>query len=237
MKTKPSPSQVASFKKNGALLLKQIYNETTFTKLAQSLPVSSKPGSRIFDLSGIIGDWVLRNDGLSSLANAFSGKLLRPVRVLAFNKTPQSNWAVPWHQDRVVALKQRVNNIGFENWTLKQEIHHAEPPLELMKEMLTLRLHLDPCDSHNGPLKVIHGSHHLGRLTDNQVRTLANEHSPTVYEVEAGDVLILKTSIIHASDKASTPRQRRVLHVDFAPDTLRDDLAWALDIPEIETSQ
>ena len=38
--------------------------------------------------------------------NCFSPNA-RPVRVIAFNKTEGNNWTLPWHQDRVVALRER----------------------------------------------------------------------------------------------------------------------------------
>lgn len=66
------------------------------------------------------------------LANA------RPVRVIAFNKSETNNWTLPWHQDRVIALRERVDTQGFTNWTNKAGIWHAEPPIELLGRLSCL---------------------------------------------------------------------------------------------------
>jgi hypothetical protein len=35
------------------------------------------------------------------------------VRGLLFDKTPEANWGVPWHQDLTIAVKKRVEVPGF----------------------------------------------------------------------------------------------------------------------------
>ena len=72
-----------------------------------------KPGERRRTLPGI------------ETVDALAEKLLpeaRPVRVIAFNKSKANNWTLPWHQDRVVALRERVEMPGFGNWTNKAGI-------------------------------------------------------------------------------------------------------------------
>jgi hypothetical protein len=63
----------------------------------------------------------------------------RPVRVIAFNKSETNNWTLPWRQDRVIALRERVDTPGFTNWTNKAGIWHAEPPIALLERMLFAR--------------------------------------------------------------------------------------------------
>ena len=44
---------------------------------------------------------------------------MRPVRVLYFDKNPDANWAVPWHQDRTIAVAQRIDVPGYDMWSVK----------------------------------------------------------------------------------------------------------------------
>ena len=51
------------------------------------------------------------------------------VRSLLFDKTPRSNWHVPWHQDRTIAVNQRSPVPGFGPWSEKHGVVHVQPPL------------------------------------------------------------------------------------------------------------
>ena len=52
---------------------------------------------------------------------------------------------------------------------MKHGVPHVQPPVKLLAEMVTLRLHLDFTHSGNGALRVIPGSHLEGRLTASQI--------------------------------------------------------------------
>jgi hypothetical protein len=45
---------------------------------------------------------------------------------------------------------------------------------------------------------------------------------------KAGDVLAMKALTVHASDPASVPGHRRVLHLDFCTADLPPPLEWAV---------
>ena len=152
----------------------------------------------------------------------------KPVRILAFDKTPSTNWNLGWHQDRVVAVKNRKDVAGFENWTIKNGIHHVQPPAEFMAQMFTLRLHLDDCDASNGALKIIKGSHRLGRLSDRDVQALAANSTWEYCSAATGQVVAMKTLAIHSSSPSLRPFHRRVLHVDYSTADLPGGLEWAL---------
>ncbi len=77
------------------------------------------------------------------------------VRSIFFDKTPEANWLVPWHQDLTIAVQQRIDVAGYGPWSIKEGIPHVQPPVELLETMVTLRLHLDDCDEANGALKVV----------------------------------------------------------------------------------
>ncbi len=165
---------------------------------------------------------------LVDLASSLAGKPARLVRILAFDKTLEMNWGVPWHQDRTIAVKARRNMPGYGPWSIKRGVPHVEPPAALLEAMFTLRFHVDDCGSANGPLKTIPGSHKLGRLPVAAVTELAASSEAMICIAQAGDVLAMKALTVHASDRAQSPRHRRILHVDFTTASLTAPLEWAI---------
>ena len=149
----------------------------------------------------------------------------KPVRAVLFDKTPESNWVVPWHQDRTIAVKQRVDQDGFGPWSIKDGMQHVEPPFALLSHMVTLRLHLDACDEDNAPLKVAIGSHGR-RVAAADASRLASSSEILTCIAAAGDIWAYATPILHRSDRAAVARRRRVLQIDFSPDTLPEGMEW-----------
>ncbi len=144
-----------------------------------------------------------------------------PVRGILFDKTPQGNWKVPWHQDLSIAVASRVEVPGFEPWSIKDGVVHVQPPVQVLEAMVTLRLHLDDCGLDNGPLRVLPGTHLLGKV----------ETPPAVPEVvcclPAGGALLMRPLLMHASSAATGPGRRRVIHLEFACESLPGGLEWA----------
>lgn len=156
-----------------------------------------------------------------------TGERLHAVRGLFFDKTQAANWPVPWHQDLTLAVKTRHELPGWTNWTVKRGVPHVQPPAEFLTRMITARLHLDNCAADNGALRVIPGSHAGGTLTRKGVDAAKQRDAVTIC-ARAGDALLMKPLLLHASSPAQTPSHRRVLHIEFAPvSLLPDELAWA----------
>jgi ectoine hydroxylase-related dioxygenase (phytanoyl-CoA dioxygenase family) len=197
-----------------------------FASLGSIREAGVRIGARPFALSPVIRELLAPSSILTLLAGQWADGPARPVRVLAFD----ANWHLPWHQDRVIAVKERIDVPGFGNWTVKNGQHHVEAPADLLATMFNLRLHIDDCDAANGALKVVPGSHRHGRLTDAEVRNTALKGPAVTCLVAAGGVLAMKALTIHASDASSTPRRRRVLHVDYCSGELPKELDWALEI-------
>lgn len=161
------------------------------------------------------------------LAEALIGKQLSPVRSILFDKTPETNWDVVWHQDVTIALRERRDVDGFGPWSIKQAVTHVQPPAAVLESMITLRLHLDDCPSENGPLLVVPGSHLDGFVDVRALDTAKCEEDAFACVVSAGNVLATRPLLLHASKKASAPSHRRVLHVEYASEPLPDGLEWA----------
>jgi ectoine hydroxylase-related dioxygenase (phytanoyl-CoA dioxygenase family) len=171
---------------------------------------------------------LLREPALVSIVREIVGDDARPVRGLFFDKTEGANWPVPWHQDLTVALAARRDVDGWSAWSIKAGVIHAQPPVHVMERILTVRLHLDNCAANNGPLRVLPGTHRLGRLSRERIVRLQNDVSDVTCIGDAGSALMMRPLLLHASSPAKTPRHRRVLHLEFAPrGLLPETLAWA----------
>jgi hypothetical protein len=188
--------------------------------------VGARPGARLRDAAVL--DAVLATTGpVGALAAGLTSSAARPVRAVMFDKTPEANWAVAWHQDRTLPVAHRIEVEGFGPWSTKDGLLHVAPPFEILARMVTLRVHLDPVDVGNAPLRAALGSHRLGRVAAEDAAVRGAEHPVIDCLAEAGDVWAYATPILHASDRADPPLRRRVLQVDYADFDLPGGLAWA----------
>ena len=149
-----------------------------------------------------------------------------PVRAIYFDKSPDANWLVPWHQDLTLALRARADAPGFGPWSVKDGIPHVQPPVELLEQMLTVRLHFDDANESNGALRVLPGSHGLGRLSAAQIQDLRREQPDCLCAVSSGDALLMRPLLLHASSRSTSERHRRVLHIEYAGFALPEGLHW-----------
>jgi len=154
------------------------------------------------------------------------GQTAQPVRVILFDKTPEQNWSLAWHQDRTIAVRNRIDIAGFGPWTIKSGIQHVAPPQSLLDRMLTIRVHMDSTDANNAPLLIARGSHKYGRIAEGEVLPLVENSLVHACLADRGDIWLYATPILHASEAARMPRHRRVLQIDYSADSLPDGLEW-----------
>jgi hypothetical protein len=179
------------------------------------------------DLVGLL----LRQPIIADLVSNLLGPAARPVRAIAFDKTAGRNWLVPWHQDRTIAVDRRDDGADVRCWTVKNGVNHCEPPVGLLERMVTLRWHLDAVGPEDGCIRVLPGSHRLGRLVAADIRKLLADVPAMDVPVPAGSVFVMSPLLVHSSRKRVTEGRRRVLHVELAagdpPAPLRWAWAWA----------
>jgi ectoine hydroxylase-related dioxygenase (phytanoyl-CoA dioxygenase family) len=109
---------------------------------------------------------------------------------------------------------------------VKDGIPHVQPPVNVLEEMLTIRLHLDDADETNGALRVTPGSHQFGRLTQARVQELCAERSENLCAISAGGALLMRPLLLHASSRSTSARPRRVVHIEYAARDLPNGLEW-----------
>ncbi|HEY5993738.1 MAG TPA: phytanoyl-CoA dioxygenase family protein [Gallionellaceae bacterium] len=148
------------------------------------------------------------------------------VRAIYFDKSPDNNWFVTWHQDRTVSVSTRFEAEGWGPWSVKSGNWHVQPPLEVLQNMVTLRVHLDPATRSNGCLKVIPGSHNIGLLRADRAQEHIDQERIVYCESPAGGAVIMRPHILHSSEKALNAMPRRILHFEYSSYRLPDGIFW-----------
>ncbi|QTD45971.1 phytanoyl-CoA dioxygenase family protein [Ottowia testudinis] len=146
------------------------------------------------------------------------------VQCTYFEKTAAHNWLVAPHQDLSIPVAAPVPHVDWGGVAQKEGVTYAQPPARVLSQLLAARLHLDPCCTDDGPLRVRPGSHVSGVLTPAQISTWPG--AEVTCTADAGDVLLMRPLLLHASSKASGTSRRRVLHFLFGPAQLPDGARW-----------
>lgn len=186
-----------------------------------SLP-QDRPGARLGatpGLAALLGP-------ACSIAASFLGPAARAVGAKLFDKSPARNWALGWHQDRTIPVRERLEVPGFGQWTVKAGIAHCVPPFEILERSLTLRVHLDPAGESSAPLLIAPGSHRLGIVAEPDIPAAVSRCGVQACLANAGDVWAYSTPILHASDRARSAGRRRVLQLLCSAETLPGGLEW-----------
>ena len=151
---------------------------------------------------------------LEIAAEYISGDAI-PFKATYFNKTEDSNWLVPWHQDRVLPLSRQFDLPDWGPWSVKDGVKFAHAPAWALNKAVALRLHLDDSAVANGPLRVIPGSYTLGVLDQKDVVEVATRSTTRTCVLSKGGVMAMRPLTIHASSKSLNSQPRRVLHVEY----------------------
>ncbi len=161
------------------------------------------------------------NEKMLNLIESF-GEGFFLTKAIYFDKPKKSNWFVAYHQDLIINVSNRVKEQGFINWTNKKGQIGVQPPEEFLCSTITLRIHLDDTDHTNGALRVIPKSHLLG-IRKTECLSVTEEE---VCFVERGGIMLMKPLLMHASNRSTGQRNRRVIHLEICNKELPKSLKW-----------
>jgi len=166
-----------------------------------------------------------RSPRLMQELQAILGSEYGLMRGLYFDKPPGKSWALPWHQDRAIAVKRnKLPSQHFGKPTTKSGVPHVESPLWLSEQIVLARIHLDAMTDDNGPLQVMPGSH----------RESEGHADGVTLHAQPGDVLLMSPLLFHRSgeSKPGCRLHRRILHLEFTGvPMLPDGYEWHTFIP------
>ena len=154
---------------------------------------------------------------MRALVEPILGREAFVFRATLFDKTPAANWLVAWHQDLVVPVAARTDEPGFGPWSSKAGVVYVQPPVEVLEQLLAVRVDLDGSGAGTGGLRVLPGTHRDGVLSRAAVAERCARIAAVAPEVAAGAALGMRPLLVHASSRAVAPQHRRIVHLEFAP--------------------
>ena len=143
-----------------------------------------------------------------------------------FEKSVDNNWLVALHQDLSIPVAEKVDHPALSAWSDNDGCWFVQAPVEVLEQLVAVRLHVDVCTEFDGALKLITGSHQYGKLDATKANTLLTASGERLCAVERGAALVMRPLVLHASSKASGNSPRRVLHFVFGPQDLPYGLIW-----------
>jgi hypothetical protein len=143
-----------------------------------------------------------------------------------FEKSISRNWLVAVHQDLSIPVAERVEDPSLSGWSEKEGSLYVQPPVELLRQLIAVRLHVDACGANDGPLRLVPGSHLHGRFGAEAAARSRQADGQVVCVAGRGSVLVMRPLLLHSSSKATGHSMRRVLHFLFGPRVLPFGLRW-----------
>lgn len=195
--------------------------------LANICSKTSKAGIRNADKKFTCIHQIVNSSSLLSQAAYYLGSPVNIVRVILFDKTPENNWLVSWHQDKTISVSGKCDIDGWGPWSFKDGVQHVQPPLDVLNQIVTFRIHIDDSTIENGCLRVIPKSSEHGVLSASRIQEIIAENKAVDCIGKSGSVLVMKPHILHSSSRSTKPSQRRVIHVEYSNYKLPQNLSWA----------
>lgn len=165
------------------------------------------------------------NDAVKTIIKEIFGERYFVVKSIYFDKPETSNWYVAYHQDLTISVDKKLEMPGFGPWTTKKNQFAVQPPLPVLENIYTIRIHLDDTDENNGALKVVPQSHVKGIYRPETIDW--NIETEEICSVEKGGIMIMKPLILHGSNRTTDGRRRRVIHIEFSDLELPEELNWS----------
>ena len=215
---------------DGYLFIDHLIDRKTCVSLAEKLSAASG-GTNLRHLVDHAAVQSLLRDArlVQAVRGAFGEKAVSSAfafKATLFDKHSEQNWLVAWHQDVTIPVAAKHDVPGWTAWSVKDGVDYVCPVDRVLRAVVALRLHLDDCHADNGALRVLRGSHVLGRVPQSKVAGMADSFETDTIVGDAGSAVLMKPLLIHASSKATVDARRRVLQLEFAAMDLPEPLAW-----------
>jgi hypothetical protein len=165
------------------------------------------------------------NSRLRVILYELFGETCFVVKSIYFDKPQTSNWYVAYHQDLTISVNKKISLDGFNLWTTKYNQFAVQPPLPILENVVTIRIHLDDTDENNGALKVIPGSHATGIYRPETIDW--SKEKDVSCNVSKGGIMLMKPLLLHSSGRTTNNKRRRVIHIEFSSVELPPEISWA----------
>lgn len=196
------------------------------TRLRDALaetPLEQKAGEKSADKIFPIVQELVSDPNLMRIAESYLSGIVSIVQVKLFESTP----AKAWHQERCVVVNQKVDIADWGPWHEQDGVCTVQPPIEVLDNMVTLRLQLDAANEESGYLQIIPRSQNKGAMTDAEITEYAENREVIDCFTEAGDVLAIRPHLLHKTCAGNSGKSRRVLQIEYCGYKLPEGLQWA----------
>lgn len=227
--------KLSELDKNGFTLIDNIYSDSEIQAISEIIDSKDasadtfRKSSNLFAIRQFLKEVpeslpLLFNEKLKELLAAL-GKNHFVVKSIYFDKPGESNWFVAYHQDLTISVDKKTDIEGYGPWTVKQNQFAVQPPLAILEDIFTLRIHLDDTDENNGALKVIPRSHQKQIYRPETIDW--NQEIEVSCNVPKGGIMIMKPLLLHSSGRTLNNARRRVIHIEFSSKALAGGLNWS----------
>ena len=218
---------------NGFSIIDAVYSEKEVEQILTTIEKADKSNetfrksSDLFAIRQFLKEvpeakYLIYNTKLKEIVNTLFGNNFFTVKSIYFDKPETSNWYVAYHQDLTISVDKKIELPDFGPWTVKQNQFAVQPPLEILKNIFTIRIHLDDTNEQNGALKVIPGSHNKNIYRPETIDwSIETEIS---CNVNKGGIMIMKPLLLHSSGRTTNNKKRRVIHIEFTNQELPAEL-------------
>lgn len=158
---------------NGFSVLSDLYSESEISRILVCIENAEQDGNSFMKTKDLFAirqliinvpelSELLFNRKLTELISDLSESEYFLTKAIYFDKPSESNWFVAYHQDLSISVDKKIELENYVNWTFKKGQNGVQPPIKILQDTITIRVHLDKTDKHNGALKVIPKSHSKG---------------------------------------------------------------------------
>ena len=219
-----------SFDEDGYAVVPTLLSEAELSCVEEAMGTRPEVGSRDLLAEPWCAELAVRLLADARVAGALPRTHVA-VQCTSFEKSLERNWLVALHQDVAIPVAARVDDPALTGWSNESGTWFVQPPVEVLEQLVALRLHIDDCGVDDGALKVVAGSHRHGRLGDAQALAARDTHGAITCAVPRGGAMLMRPLLLHASSKATGASRRRVLHFVFGPRALPCGLRWPATSP------
>jgi ectoine hydroxylase-related dioxygenase (phytanoyl-CoA dioxygenase family) len=225
-----------SIQENGFTVINNVFSEEEIKKIGeiiQNIDTSKETFRKSDDLFAIrqflkeipqVRELVF-NENIKNIITEIFGEKYFVVKSIYFDKPERSNWYVAYHQDLTISVDKKTDLPGFGPWTTKQNQFAVQPPIDILENIFTIRIHLDDTDEYNGALKVIPTSHAKGIYRPETIDW--SVETETICRVHKGGIMLMKPLLLHGSNRTTNGKKRRVIHIEFSDRQLPEELKWS----------
>lgn len=224
------------FSENGFAIINSIYSEEEINKILNEIENSDsdkdtfRKSSDLFAIRQILKEipeinQTVFNENLRNLIKEFFGNDFFIVKSIYFDKPETSNWYVSYHQDLTISVDKKVELEKFNFWTKKQNQFAVQPPIEVLENIVTIRIHLDETNEENGALKVVPKSHSKKIYRPETIDWSIEKE--IICDVSKGGIMLMKPLLLHSSSRTTNHKKRRVIHIELSNINLPEELNWS----------